>query len=31
MIVQLLRDEIASKIKGARMVILDCRHEIRLE
>ena len=29
--VQLLRDEIASKIKGARMVILDCGHEIALE
>jgi pimeloyl-ACP methyl ester carboxylesterase len=31
MTVQLLRDEIASKIKGARMVILDCGHEIPLE
>jgi pimeloyl-ACP methyl ester carboxylesterase len=29
--VQLLRDEIASKINGARMVILDCGHEIPLE
>jgi pimeloyl-ACP methyl ester carboxylesterase len=31
MTVELLRDEIARKIKGARMVILDCGHEIPLE
>jgi pimeloyl-ACP methyl ester carboxylesterase len=31
MTVQLLRDEIASKINGARMVILDSGHEIPLE
>jgi pimeloyl-ACP methyl ester carboxylesterase len=31
MTVELLRNEIASKIKGARMVILDCGHEIPLE
>ena len=29
--VELLRDEIAAKIKGARMVIVDCGHEIPLE
>ena len=29
--VELLHDEIASKIRGARVVILDCGHEIPLE
>ena len=31
MTVELLRREIASKIRGARMVVLDCGHEIPLE
>ena len=31
MTVDLLQEEIAAKIKGARMVILDCGHEIPLE
>jgi pimeloyl-ACP methyl ester carboxylesterase len=31
MTVELLRSEIASKINGARMVILDCGHEIPIE
>jgi pimeloyl-ACP methyl ester carboxylesterase len=31
MTVELLREEMASKINGARMVILDCGHEIPLE
>jgi non-heme chloroperoxidase len=31
MTMDLLRDEITAKIKGARMVVLDCGHEIPLE